>query len=117
LFLKQAVWRGKAHVPAITRIDIGVIPVPGKGVGGSRFFVNEIEMEACTWLVRYCPFDLVDHMGNVYSKKIQELLDGLDVAGERIKDAGKVAKLRALLKARTASRTSGAARGAKRQRA
>lgn len=97
-FLKQALWRGKPHVPAITRLDIGIVPVAGKGIGSDKLFVNEIEMEACTWLVRYCPFDLVGRMGNVYIKKIQELLDGLDRKGEKIHDADKIAHLRALLK-------------------
>lgn len=96
-FLKVAKWRGEAFVPPLTRIDIGVIPVAGKGVGQSRMFVNEIEMEACTWLVRYCPWDLVERMGKVYAQKISELLAGLGRANEKIPNAATVKQLQAVL--------------------
>merc|ERR1711972_336764 len=100
-FLKVAKWRGQAFVPPITRIDIGVIPVPGKGVGQSRMFVNEIEMEAATWLVRYCPFDLVQRMGSMYVQKIRDLLAGLDRANEKVPHVATVKKLQAVLDSRS----------------
>jgi len=95
-FLKVAKWRGKAFRPPMTRFDIGVM--------GSTYFVNEIEMEACTWLVRYCPWDLIGRLGEVYVEKIQELLDGLDRVGEKVPDAATVKKLREVLAVRAAKK-------------
>lgn len=68
--MKVSKWRGKAAAPAMTRIDIGVVPV---GQSGTRVkaFVNEIETEAATWLVRYVPFDIVKRMVSEYPKKDQ----------------------------------------------
>jgi len=89
-------WRGKAAAPAMTRIDIGVVPV---GQSGTRVkaFVNEIETEAATWLVRYVPFDIVKRMVSEYPKKISEFIHGLK-PGEKKPDPVALAKLADLVK-------------------
>mmetsp|Transcript_55799 Transcript_55799/g.155566 ORF Transcript_55799/g.155566 Transcript_55799/m.155566 type:complete len:435 (-) Transcript_55799:95-1399(-) len=94
---KVAKWRGEKFVPPITRVDVGVIPDPARGPKAIKVFINEIEMEAATWLVRYCPFDLVSRMAQVYPKKILELLTRLGKTGERVPDAEAMQKLRSIV--------------------
>jgi len=96
LLLSKAVWEGKAFVPPITRVDIGVMPDPARK-GSFRVFVNEIEMEAATLLGRYCPFNLVDRLGGVYVHKIRDLLRGLEASGAHVPNAKKVKELLAVL--------------------
>jgi len=91
-FLRVVKWRGKSFVPPFTRIDIGMIP-DKKCAGGVRVFVNEIEQEPCTWLVRYCPFNLLDLMGEVYVRKAKELLERRIAAGEKMQDKARVMEL------------------------
>jgi len=94
--MKVSKWRGKATAPPMMRIDVGIVPV-GKSTTKVKTFVNEIESEAATWLVRYVPFDIVKHMINVYPRKISELLHGLK-AGEKKPDAEAMEKLDAVVK-------------------
>lgn len=93
--LKVAKWRGKNFIPPMTRIDIGVIPV-GNSETKVSTFVNEIEMEAATWLVRYVPYNIVQHMCEVYPKKFMELIQGLK-PGERKPDVAAMEKLAAIV--------------------
>lgn len=127
MFSKRAKWRGKSFVAPMTRVDVGCVPV-GKSKTKVKCFVNEIEMEAATWLVRYVPYDIVKRMARVYPKKILELINGLGPK-ERRPDAEAMRKLEALVRrlfpegdaAATAKRKapSSASRGAaaKRRRA
>merc|ERR1719273_2444146 len=79
----------------MTRIDIGVLPI-GSSKTKVTTFVNEIETEAATWLVRYVPFNIVKHMCTVYPKKINELLNGLK-PGEKKPDDVAMEKLAAIV--------------------
>jgi hypothetical protein len=83
--LKVSKWQGKAVVPVMCRIDIGIIPDKGQAQG-FRIFLNEIETEVSTWLARYCPFNLADRLGEAFVKKSRELLSGLLKSGQHIKD-------------------------------
>jgi hypothetical protein len=94
--LKVAKWRGKTMAPPMTRIDIGVVPVQGSKTK-VKTFVNEIESEAATWLVRYVPFDIVKHMVTVYPRKIQEFIHGLK-PGEKRPDVEAMQKLEVVVK-------------------
>lgn len=98
-WLKQTKWRGKAFTPPLCRIDIGIIPDKTRP-GGVRTFVNEIEQECTTFLVRYCPFNLLDLLGEVYVKKTKELLRGRLNSGEKVENASRVAELLGKLDAR-----------------
>lgn len=102
LLLSKAIWRGESFVPPITRVDVGVMPEAG-GKGRRRVFINEIEMEACTLLGRYCPFNLVNRLGDVYLGKIRELILGLMARGEHVPNAAKVRELLAVLGRRLSS--------------
>merc|ERR1739848_954950 len=53
-WLRVVKWRGNSFVPPLCRIDIGIIPDKSRP-GGVRTFINEIEQECTTFLVRYCP--------------------------------------------------------------
>merc|ERR1712039_136028 len=88
---KVARWRGKGLAPPMMRIDVGVVPMAGneKKV---KTFINEIETEAATWLVRYVPFDVQKRMVSEYPKKFLEFINGLD-AGEKKPDAEAMQKL------------------------
>mmetsp|Transcript_45299 Transcript_45299/g.96787 ORF Transcript_45299/g.96787 Transcript_45299/m.96787 type:complete len:423 (+) Transcript_45299:84-1352(+) len=111
--LKVAKWRGKAFLPPLTRIDVGVLPDPAKGNKAIKVFVNEIEMEAATWLVRYCPFDLVARMLKVYPRKVLELITRLEKTNEYVPDAEAMEKLRSLVD--ELAKTEPATRGVKRK--
>merc|ERR1712217_367114 len=89
--LKVAKWRGKGLKPPMMRIDVGVVPNAGneKKV---KTFINEIETEAATWLVRYVPFDVQKRMVSEYPKKFLEMINGLD-ADEKKPDAEAMRKL------------------------
>merc|ERR1712232_1549705 len=95
--LKIARWRGKAVAPPMMRIDVGVVQV-GNSKTKVKTFINEIETEAATWLVRYVPFDIQKRMVNEYPKKFYELITGLD-AGEKKPDAEAMSKLEQLVSA------------------
>merc|ERR1712150_33710 len=85
-------WRGKSFVPPLCRIDIGFMP-DKKSPGGVRVFVNEIEQECTTFLVRYCPFNLLDALGPIYVNKTRELLRGRLKSGEKVADRSRVEAL------------------------
>lgn len=108
--LKVAKWRGQSFVPPISRVDIGMVPIEGKPLEKGRLFVNEIEMEAATWLVRYCPFDLVTRMGEVYVTKLRDLLAGLEAAGEKLPNPAVVKKLCKVLDERAEQSSAGTKR-------
>merc|ERR1712217_607136 len=93
--LKVARWRGKGLAPPMMRIDVGVVPMAGneKKV---KTFINEIETEAATWLVRYVPFDVQKRMVSEYPKKFLKFINGLD-AGEKKPDAEAMRKLTELV--------------------
>jgi len=91
-WLKIVKWRGKSFVPCLCRIDIGVIPDKSKPYG-VRTFVNEIEQECTTFLVRYCNFNLLDRLGVIYTEKTLELLRGRLRSGEKIADKPKIQAL------------------------
>jgi len=91
--LKVARWRGKHFVPPITRVDVGVLPANGEGRAAFQVFINEIEMEAATLLPRYCPFDLVQRLCEVYPHKIVRLLTSVLASGEHLPGKKKVQKL------------------------
>merc|ERR1719326_645488 len=80
----------------MTRIDIGVVPV-GQSKTKVKTFVNEVETEAATWLVRYVPFDIVKHMVSVYPRKIDEFIKGLKPS-EKKPDADAMNKLADVVK-------------------
>lgn len=103
--LKVSKWRGKHVAPPMTRIDIGVVPV-GQSKTKVRTFVNEVETEAATWLVRYVPFDIVKHMVSVYPRKISEFIHGLK-PGEKRPDAEAMSKLADVVK-KLADKAAGA---------
>mmetsp|Transcript_23637 Transcript_23637/g.55102 ORF Transcript_23637/g.55102 Transcript_23637/m.55102 type:complete len:415 (+) Transcript_23637:86-1330(+) len=90
--LKVTKWCGKGFVPTFTRIDVGIIPMSANSTK-VKAFVNEVEMEMCTWLCRYCPFNLVQRMGPIYVKKARELLTGLLKAKKTVKNKVEVKKL------------------------
>jgi len=91
-WLKVTEWRGKPFVPPLCRIDIGIIPDKTRP-GGVRTFVNEIEQECTTFLVRYCPFNLLDLLGVTYVKKTAELLRGRLNNKEKMANADRVKEL------------------------
>merc|ERR1712113_310828 len=101
-WLKVTKWRGKKFVPMLCRIDIGIIP-DKNAKWGVRTFVNEIEQECTTFLVRYCPFNLLDRLGVIYTEKTLELLRGRLNSGEKVADRERVASLCDLLEDRIAS--------------
>jgi len=111
-WLRVVKWRGKAFVPPLCRIDIGIIPDKSKP-GGVRTFVNEIEQECTTFLVRYCPFNLLELLGRVYVQKSNELLRRRLNAGEKLANASRVKELLDLLDERLAKT---GANGTKRKR-
>merc|ERR1712217_486196 len=86
-------------VPPLCRIDIGIIP-DKKCKGGVRTFVNEIEQECTTFLVRYCPFNLLDRLGVIYTEKTVELLRGRLNSGEKVADRHRVEELLDVLETR-----------------
>merc|ERR1712039_337964 len=88
---KVARWRGKGIKPPMMRIDVGVVPVQG-APSKVKTFINEIETEAATWLVRYVPFDVQKRMVSEYPKKFLEMINGLD-ADEKKPDAEAMRKL------------------------
>lgn len=94
--LKVSKWRGKSVCPPMTRIDVGVVPI-GNSKTQVKAFVNEIETEAATWLVRYVPFDIVKHMVSVFPIKIDEFTRGLK-KGEPKPDAAALEKLALIVK-------------------
>merc|ERR1712137_762365 len=104
-WLKIVKWRGKSFVPCLCRIDIGVVPDKSKPYG-VRTFVNEIEQECTTYLVRYCPFNLLEHMGAVYVKKAHELLSRSLEAGDKITNAVRVKELLEVLGERLGQQNS-----------
>jgi hypothetical protein len=91
-WLKVTKWRGKPFVPPLCRVDIGMIP-DKKCKGGVRTFVNEIEQECTTFLVRYCPFNLLNLLGTVYVRKARELLHGRCNTGEKVANKDRVKEL------------------------
>jgi hypothetical protein len=97
VFLQQAKWRGKSTMAPMTRIDVAVMPDPNNGPTAFKTFVNEVEMEAATWLVRYIPFDIVKRMSEIYPAKILELVEGCKRKGQRIPSDEAVNKLKALV--------------------
>mmetsp|Transcript_13790 Transcript_13790/g.35017 ORF Transcript_13790/g.35017 Transcript_13790/m.35017 type:complete len:436 (-) Transcript_13790:126-1433(-) len=98
VFCDQAKWRGSPLKPPMTRFDVGVMPDPKKGPKALKVFINEIEMEAATWLVRYVPFDIVKCMSEIYPKKILELINGLKRQPKaRMPSADAMRKLEALV--------------------
>jgi len=97
VFLEQAKWRGKSMMPPMTRFDVAVMPDPKKGPNALKVFINEIEMEAATWLVRYVPFDIVKRMSEIYPAKILELVEGCKRKSQRTPSDEAVTKLRALV--------------------
>merc|ERR1712050_323439 len=101
-WLRVVKWRGKSFVPPLCRIDIGIIP-DKKCPGGVRTFVNEIEQECTTFLVRYCPFNLLDHLGVIYVNKARELLRGRLASGEKVADRNRVQELLTILDERLAA--------------
>lgn len=80
---KVSKWQGKPMAPLLTRVDIGVVPDKSRK-DGFRIFMNEIECEVCTWLPRYCPFNLCDRVAEAAVKKVRELLEGILQAGGRL---------------------------------
>jgi hypothetical protein len=102
-WMKITKWRGKPFVPPLCRIDIGIIP-DRSCPGGVKTFVNEIEQECTTFLVRYCPFNLLEHMGHVYVEKAAELMRGRVNAGEKMANAGRVKELLDVLDERLAKK-------------
>merc|ERR1712187_377282 len=92
---KVSKWRGKAVAPPMLRIDVGVVPV-GNSKTKVKTFINEIETEAATWLVRYVPFDVQKRMVSEYPKKFLEMINGLD-ADEKKPDAEAMRKLTELV--------------------
>lgn len=103
---KVTKWRGQKVFPALCRIDIGIIP-DKNAKGGVRTFVNEIEQECTTFLVRYCPFNLLDRLGVIYTETSLELLRGRLASGEKVADREKVEKLLDVLDERVKSKTWG----------
>jgi len=93
VFCKLSKWRGKSVKAPMTRIDVGIMPDAKKGKA-LKAFINEIEMEAATWLVRYVPFDIVKRMSEVYPKKILELIEGLGKSAARVPNATAMQKLK-----------------------
>merc|ERR1712113_533706 len=93
--LKVARWRGKAVAPPMMRVDVGVVQV-GQSETKVKTFINEIETEAATWLVRYVPFDIQKRMVDEYPKKFYELIKGLK-AGEKKPDPEAMSKLEQLV--------------------
>merc|ERR1712113_317561 len=89
--LKVAKWRGKAAAPPMMRIDVGVVQV-GNSKTKVKTFINEVETEAATWLVRYVPFDIQKRMVSEYPKKFHELISGLN-PGEKKPDAEAMERL------------------------
>jgi len=92
----------------MTRIDVAVMPDPSKGKNGLKVFINEMEMEAATWLVRYVPFDIVKRMSEVYPKKILELTEGLKRRKQRAPSDEAMNKLKALVDNISAKTRTGA---------
>merc|ERR1712211_229056 len=80
-----------------------------------RLFVNEIEQEAFTWLVRYCPFNLLDYMGEVYVRKSKELLERRIAAGEKIQNKARVEELLSILGERLEEQDAKSGKGSKRK--
>merc|ERR1719356_1475744 len=70
---KASKWEGVRVDSLLNRIDIGVVPDKTKKEGW-RIFVNEVEPEMSTWLGRYCPFDLTDHLGKASVNTVRKLL-------------------------------------------
>jgi len=70
---KVSLWEGKQCNTLLNRIDIGIIPDKSQKLG-YRIFLNEIEPHMTTWLGRYCPFDIVNKMGDACVKKTRQLL-------------------------------------------
>lgn len=93
--LKVARWRGKAVAPPMMRVDVGVVAV-GDSKTKVKTFINEIETEAATWLVRYVPFDIQKRMVDEYPIKFYEFINGLK-AGEKKPDADAMRKLEELV--------------------
>merc|ERR1712039_643291 len=108
VFCEQANWRGQSFKPPMTRIDVAVMPDPSKGKNGLKVFINEMEMEAATWLVRYVPFDIVKRMSDVYPKKILELAEGLKRRKQRAPSDEAVNKLKAVVDKINAKAATGA---------
>merc|ERR1712061_521303 len=77
------------------RLDVGVVAV-GDSKTKVKTFINEIETEAATWLVRYVPFDIQTRMISEYPKKFYEFITGLD-AGEKKPDVEAMSKLEQLV--------------------
>merc|ERR1712113_246947 len=93
--LKVARWRGKAVAPPMMRVDVGVVQV-GNSKTKVKTFINEIETEAATWLVRYVPFDIQKRMVDEYPIKFYELITGLRTC-EKKPDAEAMMKLEQLV--------------------
>jgi len=90
--LKAAKWHGKALVPLLVRIDIGVMPDKSQPAG-FRVFLNEIESEISTWLARYVPFNLCDRVAEAAVKKCRQMLAGLLASEARVPGEAQVRML------------------------
>lgn len=93
---RVAKWHGRPIDTLLSRVDIGMVP-DRSHPGGTRFFLNEIELEMCTWLARYCPFNLCNRMAVASVKKARELLHGMLEARSPLPDAANVKRLLGVL--------------------
>lgn len=100
--LKVTKWEGKPVKPLMVRIDIGVIPDKSTALG-CRIFLNEIESEICTWLPRYCSFNVCNVVASAAVEKTVELLQGSLDAGRSVPNSSAVKRSLERLKSRISS--------------
>jgi len=94
--LKVNKWAGKPIETMMTRVDIGLVPDKTLKLG-HKIFVNEIEMEAATWLGRYAPFDLTERMGHAMVNQTRKVLKRLVGSGKKLPNHSNTLRLLAIL--------------------